>query len=319
MQTYIVKRLLLFIPTLLLVTLLVFLLMRVVPGDPALYMLVGDNVSGQVTQAQIDAKRAELGTDRPIMVQYVDWIWGMARGNFGISMFFDDPISDTLAVRFPVTLELTAMAQLIAMLVAVPLGVFSAVKQDALGDYAARIVTMTGVAIPTFYTAILTIYFLVLLFEWAPPLNYAQLWEDPWLNLQQLVFPALALGFYNMAITARMTRSAMLEVFREDYIRTARSKGLREGLVIMRHALKNAFLPVLTVFGWQLARLMAGAVLIEEIFLVPGMGRTLVDSIEHRDYTMIQALIMVVAVMIMLTNLVVDIIYAWLDPRIRYA
>ena len=211
MQTYIVKRLLLFIPTLLLVTLLVFLLMRVVPGDPALYMLVGDNVSGQVTQAQIDAKRAELGTDRPIMVQYGDWIWGMARGNFGISMFFDDPISDTLAVRFPVTLELTAMAQLIAMLVAVPLGVFSAVKQDALGDYAARIVTMTGVAIPTFYTAILTIYFLVLLFEWAPPLNYAQPWEDPWLNLQQLVFPALALGFYNMAITARMTRSAMLE------------------------------------------------------------------------------------------------------------
>ena len=150
-------------------------------------------------------------------------------------------------------------------------------------------------------------------------MDYAQLWEDPWLNIQQLVFPALALGFYNMAITARMTRSAMLEVFREDYIRTARSKGLREGLVIMRHALKNAALPVLTVFGWQLARLMAGAVLIEEIFLVPGMGRTLVDSIHHRDYTMIQALIMVVAVMIMLTNIVVDVIYAWLDPRIHYA
>ncbi len=319
MQTYILKRVLLFIPTLLVVSLLVFSLMRVVPGDPALFMMHSSLAFARVTEKQIEAKRKELGTDKPLVEQYARWVWGMVRGDFGISMYLSEPVSDTLYARLPVTLQLTVMAQFIALIFALPLGVFSAMKQDTWGDYASRIVTMFGVGIPTFYVAILTIYFLVLVFEWSPPLDYAELWEDPRLNLQQLIFPALALGFYTMAISARMTRSAMLEVIREDYIRTARSKGLRERPVIIRHALKNAALPVLTIFGWQFAAMMAGSVTTEEIFSIPGLGRTLIDSIGRRDYIMIQSLVMVVAVMIMLTNLVVDVIYAWLDPRIRYS
>ena len=172
---------------------------------------------------------------------------------------------------------------------------------------------------PTFWTAILIMLFLVNLFGWLPPLGYTDLWEDPLTNLQQLIFPAIALGFYNMALIARVTRSAMLEVFREDYIRTARSKGLAERVVIVRHALKNASLPVLTISGWQVGRLLAGTVIIEQIFLVPGMGKLLIDSITWRDFTMIQALVMIVAVMVLLLNLLVDLMYAWLDPRIRYS
>jgi peptide/nickel transport system permease protein len=319
MQTYILKRVLLFIPTLLVVSLLVFFLMRVIPGDPALFQMHSSLAFSRVTEKQIEAKRKELGTDRHIAVQYGSWLGGMARGDFGTSMYLNEPVSDTLSARLPVTLQLTVMAQFIALAFALPFGVFSAMKQDTWGDYAARIVTMFGVGIPTFYVAILTIYFLVIVFGWSPPLKYAELWEDPRLNFQQLIFPALALGFYTMAITARMTRSAMLEVIREDYIRTARSKGLRERPVIVRHALKNAALPVLTIFGWQFAAMMAGSITTEAVFRVPGLGRSLIDAIYHRDYIMIQGLIMVVAFMIMLTNLMVDIIYAWVDPRIRYS
>jgi peptide/nickel transport system permease protein len=207
---------------------------------------------------------------------------------------------------------------LLAFAVAVPLGVLSAVRQDTIADYASRIIAIAGVAMPTFWIGILVVYFLVTWFDWLPPLGYANLWSDPWRNLQQMFFPAVALGVYNMALVARVTRSSMLEVFREDYIRTARSKGLKERAVIVRHALKNAFLPIITISGWQIGRLIAGTVVIETIFLVPGMGRLLVDSIFHRDYTMIQSIVMVIAFMVLALNLVVDLLYAWLDPRIRY-
>ena len=319
MHTYILKRVLLFIPTLVIVTLLVFVMMRIVPGDPALSMLLGGDMGTVVTQEMIDAKRAELGTDKPLTEQYLRWVWGMVRGDFGISIFFNEPVSETLANRVPVTIQLAVMAQIIALVFALPLGVFSAMKQDTWADYVARVVTMIGVGFPTFYMAILMVFFLVLFFGWGPPLDYATPWEDPFRNFQQLIFPALALGFYTMAVTARMTRSSMLEVIREDYIRTARSKGLRERPVIVRHALKNAALPVLTIFGWQFAAMMAGSITTEAVFRVPGLGRSLIDAIYHRDYIMIQGLIMVVAFMIMLTNLVVDVIYAWADPRIRYS
>jgi len=320
MHTYILKRFLLFIPTVWLVTLLIFIAMRLIPGDPAIQMLMGGEIAGSpITDEMIDAKRAELGTDKSIPEQYVRWVWAMAQGDFGDSFFFNEPISETLVIRVPVTIQLAIMAQIIALAFAVPLGVFSAMKQDTWGDYVSRIVTMFGVGIPTFYSAILVVFFLVLLADWGPPLNYASPWEDPWKNFQQMIFPALALGFFTMAVTARMTRSAMLEVIREDYIRTARSKGLREERVIVRHALKNATLPVLTILGWQFAAMMAGSITVEAVFHIPGLGRSLIDSIHHRDYAMIQGLVMVVAVMIMLTNLVIDIIYAWVDPRIRYS
>lgn len=318
MNTYVLKRFMLFVPTLLLVTLMVFALMRLVPGDPAELLLMGFEGDGQYSQQQLDELRAKLGTDRPLAIQYLDWIWGMLRGDFGVSMYFDTPISEDLGAKLPITLELAVLALLLAFVVAMPLGVLSAVRQDTIADYASRIIAIAGVAMPTFWIGILVVYFLVTWFDWLPPLGYADLWEDPWRNLQQMVFPAIALGFYNMALIARVTRSSMLEVFREDYIRTARSKGLRERAVIIRHALKNAFLPILTISGWQVGRLIAGTVVIETIFLVPGMGRLLVDSILHRDYTMIQSIVMVIAFMVLALNLVVDLLYAWLDPRIRY-
>jgi peptide/nickel transport system permease protein len=297
---------------------LVFIVMRLIPGDPALLLLVGESGEGQFSQEQLAKLRANLGTDRPIYVQYGDWVWDMLWLDFGTSTFYSTPIAEDLASKFPITLELTVLAMLLAIVVAVPLGVISAIKQDTVADYVARIVSIAGIACPTFWVGILIVYFLVLLFGWLPPLGYVNLWEEPGTNLQQLIFPAIALGIFNMAFVARVTRSAMLEVFREDYIRTARSKGLTERVVISRHALKNALLPVVTVAGYEFGRLIAGTVVIETIFLVPGMGRLLIDSIFHRDYTMIQAIIMVIIVAVLFLNLVLDLIYGWLNPRIHY-
>ncbi len=318
MHTYIIQRILLFIPTMFLVTVLVFAVMRLIPGDPALLLLMGESGEGKFTQEQLAALQAKLGTDRSVWVQYGDWVWDMLRGDFGISMFYNTPISDDIGDKFPITLELTVLAILLATVVAVPLGVFSAMKQDTWPDYIARVIAISGVALPTFWVGILIIYFLVRLFDWLPPLGYVNLWEDPGTNLKQLIFPAITLGFFNLAFMARVTRSSMLEVFREDYIRTARSKGLAERAVIVRHALKNALLPVVTVSGYEFGRLLAGTVVIETIFLVPGMGRLLIDSIFHRDYAMVQAIVMVIIAVVLVLNLLLDLVYAWLNPRIRF-
>jgi peptide/nickel transport system permease protein len=318
MQAYITKRLLLFIPTVLVITLMVFALLRVLPGDPALELLAGDEGDGQFTQEQLDALRARLGTDRHIVVQYADWMWGMLRLDFGTSMFTDAAISEDLVKKLPITLELTILAVLLANIVAVPLGVISALKQDTLGDYVSRIITLAGISVPNFWVAILMIIFLLLWTGWLPPLGYENLWEDPWTNLQQLFFPAIALGFSNMAFIGRVTRSAMLEVLRDDYIRTARAKGLSERLVLSRHALRNALLPVVTTSGYEFGRLLAGTVIIETIFLIPGMGRYLIDAVFHRDYTAIQGMMVVIAVSVLTVNVILDLAYAWLDPRIRF-
>ena len=319
MNLYVVKRLLLYVPTLLLVTIIVFSLMRLIPGDPAYLRLIGTDGDAEFTQEQLADLQAQLGTDKPLVQQYAFWVWDMVRGDLGLSMIHDTPIVDDIKERLPVTIELTILSLLLATVIAVPLGVISAVMQDSPADYVSRIIAIAGVAMPNFWLAILIIIFLVNAFGWLAPLRYADLWNDPLTNLQQLIFPAIALGFYNMALIARVTRSAMLEVFREDYIRTARSKGLNERVVIVRHALKNASLPVLTISGWQIGRLLAGTVVIEKIFLVPGIGRLLIDSIFARDFTMIQAIVMLVATMVLLLNLIVDLMYGWLDPRIRYA
>ena len=319
MQAYIAKRLLLFIPTVLLVSIMVFALIRVLPGDPALELLTGDMGDGQFTQEALEALQARLGTDKPIYVQYGDWVWKMLQFDFGSSYYWESPIADDLSQRFPVTLELTVLAMLLAAVIAIPLGVISAIKQDTWGDYATRIITIAGIALPNFWLAILIIVFLSLFFNWIPPLGYANPWDDPWSNLQQMVFPALALGFSNMAFIARVTRSAMLEVFREDYIRTARSKGLAEKIVISRHALKNALLPVVTIAGYEFGRLLGGTVIIEVIFMVPGMGRLLVTSIFHRDFPEIQAVIVLITVLVLILNMAMDLLYAWLNPRIRYS
>jgi len=317
-QAYIAKRCLLFIPTLLMATLVAFLLLRVIPGDPALVKLAGETGDTTFTPAELHGLRVKLGTDKPLYVQYGKWVWGMLRLDFGESMFFDEPVANDLAEKLPITLELTVLAMLIATIIAVPLGLISAIKQDTPADYIARVISIAGVALPNFWVGILIIYFLVLLFAWMPPLGYANLWDDPLTNLQQFIPPALALGFYQMAFTARVTRSSMLEVYREDYTRTARGKGLAERVVILRHALKNALLPVVTISGYQFGRLLAGTVVIENVFMIPGMGKLLLDSVLHRDYTEVQAIVMVITVFVLVLNLALDLVYGWLNPRIRY-
>ena len=316
---YIVHRILLYVPILFLVTVLVFLLMHVIPGDPALLILAGTSGEGSFKKEDLANLRRELGTDRPLYVQYGSWLWGLLHGDLGRSLFYRTQIEKEISPRLPATLELALLAVLLSVVVAVPLGALSAVKQDSTLDYVARVFTFTGISIPIFVTGLVVVYLLVRLFNWFPPLGYATLWEEPWTNLQQMLFPALALAFFELNFTARVTRSAMLEVLREDYIRTARSKGLMERRVILVHALKNAALPIITVSAWSLARLLGGTIIIEKIFLVPGMGTLLLEAITARDYTLIQAIVLLYTLVVLTANLVVDLVYSWLDPRIRYA
>jgi peptide/nickel transport system permease protein len=316
---YLAKRILLYIPVILLATMLVFLLMRVIPGDPALLILAGASGEGSFKEEDLANLRRELGTDRPIYVQYGTWIWGLLHGDLGTSLFYRTQIKKELGPRLPPTLELAFLAVLSSFILAVPLGALSAVKRDSSVDYMARVFTFAGISVPIFVTGLVLIYLLVRLFNWFPPLGYALLWEDPLTNLQQMIFPAMALAFFELNFTARVTRSAMLEVLREDYIITARSKGLGERTVILVHALKNAFLPIVTVSGWSLARLLGGTIIIEKIFLVPGMGTLLLEAIIARDYTLIQAIVLAYAIAVLTANLCVDLLYAWLDPRIHYA
>jgi peptide/nickel transport system permease protein len=245
-------------------------------------------------------------------------VFNLLKGDLGTSIWYRIPVMDELKDRFVVSMELAVMAILMAFVAAVPLGVISAVKQDTKVDYVSRIFALIGIAMPTFWIGILMVYGLAYFFNWLPPLGYASLWEDPLTNLQQLVFPALALAFHDLAFTARVTRSSMLEVMREDYVRTGRSKGLRERTVIGRHALKNALLPVITVSGYQFGRLLGGVIIIESIFVVPGVGSFLIDSIIHRDFVVLQGVVLLTAAVVLFLNLVIDLFYGVLDPRIRF-
>lgn len=316
MSSYILQRLALFIPTLILASFLAFAIMRILPGDPAIAMLGG--AEGSFTQEDLDVVREQLGTNRPIHVQYFTWVGDLFQGDFNESYFLHVPVAELMRDRFPVSTQLAVMALVLSYLVAIPLGVLSAVKQDTIIDHAAKLFTIAGVALPTFWVGILILFVLGYYFNWVPPLNYASFFENPIINLQQMIFPAIALGYFNTAFAARLTRSTMLEVMHEDYIRTARSKGLKEIAVIGRHAIKNAFLPVITIVGFQLGRLFGGAVAIEAIFVVPGVGRLLVDSVLIRDYPVVQACILMIALVVLALNLAVDLLYGWLNPRIRY-
>ena len=253
MRQYTIKRIGLFIPTVLLVTVIVFVVMRLIPGDPALAILSADDAA--YTEDELRLLRIELGTDRPLVIQYVGWIGGLARGDFGTSFWWGGPVIDRLGERIPVTIELAFLGIGLAVVCAVPLGVLSAIKPDSPIDYLSRVFTLVGISIPTFFSGILLTLILIRAFGWLPPLGYEDIWEDPWANVKQLVLPALALGFYDMAFIARVTRSSMMEILREDYMRTARAKGLRETVVLVRHGLKNAVLPILTISGWQFGRL----------------------------------------------------------------
>ena len=317
MTGYILQRLALFLPTLILASFLAFAIMRILPGDPAIAMLGG--AEGSFTQEDLDIVREKLGTNRPLHVQYGTWIGDLFTGDLSDSYFLRVPVAELMKDKFPVSTQLAVMALILSYIVAIPLGVLSAVRQDSVFDHAAKIFTIAGVALPTFWVGILMLFVLGYYFNWVPPLDYAELWENPFTNMTQMIFPALALGYFNTAFAARLTRSTMLEVMHEDYIRTARSKGLKELAVISRHAVKNAFLPVITIIGFQLGRLFGGAVVIEAIFVIPGVGTLLVQSVLIRDYPVVQAIILLIALVVLVLNLVVDLLYGWLNPRIRYA
>jgi peptide/nickel transport system permease protein len=316
---YLAKRLALFVPVVLLATGMAFLLMRVVPGDPALVILAGPSGDGAFKAEDLAKLRQELGTDRPLHTQYLAWLARIARGDLGTALVYRTRITAELLPRLAPTLELAFLAVTVSLVLAVPFGLISAVKRDTPIDYAARAIAFAGISVPIFVTGLVVVYLLVRLFGWFPPLGYASLWEDPWTNLQQMVFPTLSLAFFELNFTARLTRSAVLEVLHEDYVRTARSKGLHEISVILVHVLRNAFLPIVTVSGWSLARLLGGTVVVEKIFLVPGLGTLLLDSITARDYPLTQAIVLVFALVVLTVNLLIDLMYAWLDPRIRYA
>ena len=317
MRHYATKRIILFLPTVFLLTMVAFVVMQVMPGDPALAILSEGDAN--YTQEELERLRKELGTDRPVAAQYFSWLNGAVRGDFGDSLWFNAPVMTELKSRAPRTTQLAFMAIILASLFAVPLGIVSAIKPESWLDYGARMFTLVGIGIPNFLAAVLMILFLLRVFNWLPPLGYTELWEEPLTNLQQMIFPAVALAFYDMAFIGRVVRSSMMETLREDYMRTARAKGLSERVVLMRHGLRNAFLPILTVTGWQFGRLFEGTVIIETIFLVPGMGRILIEAVFHRDFTMIQAVIVIIGTGILAINLLVDLMYGWLDPRIHYS
>ena len=316
MLRYVIKRVFLMIPTLLGVAVVIFVLMRLLPGDIVEVRLASEG--GYVSAEMIARERARLGLDRPVWRQFVEWMWALLHGDLGESMWTGRPITYELGIRFQLSLQVALMSTLIAVILAVPLGTLAALKQDTWVDYAVRAFSIAGLATPSFWLGIVMILGFLIVFRWVPPMVYTPIWEDPWRNLSQLIWPALATGYRYSAVAARMTRSAMLEVLREDYVRTARAKGLWQRLILRRHALKNAMLPVLTVVGLEFAFLLGGLVVTEQVFNLNGLGKLFVDAVTHYDYTLVQALVLVVASVFVVSNFVVDVLYVWLDPRIRY-
>jgi peptide/nickel transport system permease protein len=322
MLSYIVKRTLLIIPTLLGAAVLVFLLMRAIPGDVCVLRLAtgGGSIDSQV----LENCRAEIGTDQPMWVQFLRFIKGLATFDFGDSMWTGRPIIEEVGLRFELSLQVAIMATVTAILIAIPLGTISAVKQNTWIDYVVRAFSIAGVAVPAFWLGILIILGILITSKswfgvsWMPPIIYVPIWVDPLYNLSMLIWPALATGYRYSAVATRMTRSAMLEVLREDYVRTARAKGLFQKLIVRRHALRNALLPVITIIGIEFAFLMGGLVVTEQVFNLNGLGKLFVESVSNQDYNMTQALVMLVVAIFAFTNLAIDIAYAWLDPRIRY-
>jgi peptide/nickel transport system permease protein len=271
-----------------------------------------------VKKEDIELMRRQYGLDKPLPQQYAIWLGRLLRGDLGISIYTEEAIVTSLKRSFPVTLELGLWAMLIAVAIGVPIGIMSSIFRNSPADYVGRVTAILGLSAPDFWIATMALTFLAIRFHWIPPVRYHRLWDDPVANLQQFALPALVIGFRLSATIMRMTRSTLLEVLREDYVRTARAKGLHQRLVIFRHALRNAFLPVVTIIGGQIAFLLGGSVIIEQIFVLPGMGRLAIQGLTFRDYPLVQTLVMVFASIVVLANLLVDVSYAWLDPRIRY-
>lgn len=319
MLRYITRRIIFLVPTMIFVSVIVFTLMNILPGDVARMILIGPGGEGDARAEDVAKIREQLGLNRPLPVQYADWLWGVVRLDVGNSLWSGEPVFDELKRRFPLSLELALLASVLSILIAIPTGVISAVKQGTWVDYVTRIFSITGLSLPNFWVGTMIILFLVYQFEWTPPLGYVGITEDPWKNFQQVIWPALALGYSQAAIISRMTRSSLLEVMREDYVRTARSKGLGERTVIVRHAIRNSLLPVVTLSAIQFGYILGGTVVMETVFNLPGVGRYLVDAIAHRDFTVVQTLVLLFAGIFVVINLATDVVYTKLDPRIRYS
>ncbi len=321
MRTYVLQRVLLMVPQLVGVSILVFALVRVIPGDVALLMVAGgqggDAPAG--SQATIEAIRRSLDLDQPIHVQYGIWLGKVVQGDLGASYWTKRPIVEEIGRALPVTIELALLSLAISILIGLPIGIISAIRQDTAADYVGRLFSIGALSLPEFWIGTMLILLPLLWFGWIPPIKYTPLLVDPAANLRQVLFPAVALGVHNAGPIMRIVRSSLLEVLRQDYVRTAWAKGLRESAVVSRHALKNAAIPVLSLIGVRLGRLLGGTVVMEQIFVIPGMGLLVLSAISERDYPLLQALIILFAAIFLVVNLIVDVLYAWLDPRIRYA
>jgi peptide/nickel transport system permease protein len=316
MWSYTARRALQGLLVLFLVSFVVFSLVRLLPGDAILMQL---DQAAAPTPENLEKARQELGLDRPFLHQYYTWMSGVLRGHLGYSLTSRRPVFQELLKRVSLTSHLAVMSLVIALLIALPIGVLSAVRQDTAADYIGRLFAILGLSLPDFWLATVVITFLAIWLRWIPPIGFAPIWEDPARNLSQLLLPALIIGARLAAVSMRMTRSSLLEVLRQDYIRTAWAKGLQERVIIVKHAFKNAFIPVVTIIGQQFSVLLGGTVIVEFIFLQPGVGSLMLDAVVLRDYTLIQGTVMFFATVTVVMNLLVDLSYAWLDPRIRYS
>ena len=317
MREFLIRRSILAIPTVIGVTLLVFIVMRIAPGDVAIMILTGGGTTDSLDAAQLARVRAELGLDKPLHLQYVEWVWGMMRLDFGRSLWNNLSIWDMVVQRAPLSMQLSLMSIFFAVMLGVPVGVTAALRQDTLWDYVGRSISIGALAMPNFWLALLLMMLLVHVFKWSPPLGYNPLWERPFDNLSQFIWPALITGFSGSAIIARMARSATLEVMREDYVRTARAKGLAERIVVMRHVLRNAMIPVITIVSLSLAGVIIGSVIMETIFTIPGLGLLLIDSLRLRDFPVVMFMVTLVALSFIVINLLTDVLYTVVDPRMR--
>jgi peptide/nickel transport system permease protein len=317
-QRYLLNRLIYSIPTIIGITILIFIAMRVIPGDPL--AMVGSEGQGTrvLTAEELQAARRSLGLDKPYVVQYLAWMWDVVRLNMGTSFWRGEPIADIILRRGPITAQIALMAMMVSWLIGVPVGLLCAIKRNTTADYAVRGLVTVFMAIPSFWIGLVVVLVGVLWFTWRPPITIIYFWDDPSRNLQITIGPALALGLGLAAVTARMTRSSVLEVLHDDFVRTARAKGLREQAVVWKHVFRNALLPVITLSGLALGGLLGGSVAVERAFSVPGLGQALVQALAERDWTMIQNLVLLYGLIFTLINLLVDLSYAALDPRIRY-
>jgi peptide/nickel transport system permease protein len=312
-RKYLLRRLLVAIPSLLIASFIVFSLPRMIPGD-VVQLMLEEKAYGK----DLDDLRAKLGLNRPIYVQYFEWGARVLRGDLGESLWTKRPVIEELGRRLPISLELGLLALVFAIVMATPVGVIAAIRQDTLGDYAARSMAILGLSVPGFWIATLVVLLPAIWWGWSPPIQFTELSKDPWAHVAQFLLPALILALASAAAIMRLTRAMLLDVLRQDYVRTAWAKGLRERAVVLKHSLKNAIIPVVTVLGIQVAQILGGTVIFEQIFGLPGMGRFLFDAINQRDYPVIQGINLLIVSVVVVMNLLVDATYALLDPRIRY-